>query len=112
MSKKGPRDAGNMLPESGFLFTEPKNDLRKHTGSTQAKSFSQESKQLPGQDWEREEESPSPLSSRGVYPLKTGGGGTNMGSLKDGVGPTNMGSRKIGFSTIGFVQLPVSVLVP
>ena len=30
-----------MLPESRFLFTEPKNELRKHAGSKQAKSLLQ-----------------------------------------------------------------------
>ena len=28
-----------MLPESGFLFTEPKNELHEHTGGKQAKVF-------------------------------------------------------------------------
>ena len=38
-----------MLPESGFLFTELKDELLKHTSSKQAKSLLQESKQLPAQ---------------------------------------------------------------
>ena len=37
-------DAGKMLPESGFLFMQSKNELREHTGSKQAKSLLQESK--------------------------------------------------------------------
>ena len=41
-------DAGKMLPESGFLFTQSKNELCEHTGSKQAKSLLQESKYLPG----------------------------------------------------------------
>ena len=40
--------ARKVLPESGFLFTQPKNET-KHTGNKLAKSLSQESKQLPGQ---------------------------------------------------------------
>ena len=42
-------DARKMLLESGFLFTQPKNELCKHTGSKQAKSLLQESQQLPGE---------------------------------------------------------------
>ena len=38
-----------MLPESGFVVTELKNELRRHTGNKQATSLLQESKQLPGQ---------------------------------------------------------------
>ena len=37
-------DAGKMLPESGFLFAQLKNELRKHTGSKHAKSLLPESK--------------------------------------------------------------------
>ena len=43
-----PLDAGKMLPESRFLFTQPKNELSEHTGSKQAKALLQESKELPG----------------------------------------------------------------
>ena len=39
-----PIDARKMLPESRFLFTEPKNELYEHTGSKQAKSLLQENK--------------------------------------------------------------------
>ena len=42
-------DAAKMLPESGFLFTQPKNELCEHIGIKQAKSLLQESKQLSGQ---------------------------------------------------------------
>lgn len=38
-----------MLPESGFVVTELKNELRRHTGNKQATSLLQESKQFPGQ---------------------------------------------------------------
>ena len=41
-------DARKMLLESGFLFMQLKNELREHTGSKQAKSLLQESKQLLG----------------------------------------------------------------
>ena len=37
-------DAGKMLPESGFLFTQSKNELHEGTGSKQAKSLLHESK--------------------------------------------------------------------
>ena len=37
-------DAGKMLLESRFLFTEPKNELCEHTGSKKAKSLLQEIK--------------------------------------------------------------------
>ena len=37
-------DARRMLLESGFLFTQLKNELLEHTGSKQAKSLLQESK--------------------------------------------------------------------
>ena len=44
-----PKDyAKKMLPESGFLFMQLKNELGGHTGSKQAKSLLQESKELPG----------------------------------------------------------------
>ena len=56
-----PSDAGKMLPESRFLFMELKNELREHTGSKQAKSLLQESKQLWGQAGR--EEGVSPLST-------------------------------------------------
>ena len=36
--------AGKMLPESGFLFMEPKNELQEHEGNKQAKSLWQEIK--------------------------------------------------------------------
>ena len=72
------------------------NELREHTGSKQAKSLLQESKQLSGQ-LGGGAESPSLLSHRGFYPLKMGG--------------TNMGSRKMWFSPIDLAQLPISVLV-
>ena len=62
-----PDDAGKMSPESGFLFMQSKNELHKHTGSKQAKSLLQESKQHP------EMKSPPPLSYRDFYPLKMGG---------------------------------------
>lgn len=41
-------DARKMLPESRFLFTQPKNELCEHTGRKQATSLLKESKQLPG----------------------------------------------------------------
>ena len=44
------------------------------------------------------EKSPPPLSYRGFYPLKMGGG-------------TNVGSRKMWFSPTGLAQLLISVLV-
>ena len=37
-------DARKMLLESGLLFTQPKNELHKHTRSKQEKSLLQESK--------------------------------------------------------------------
>ena len=48
-------DAGKMLPESGFLFMQPKNELLRHTGSKQAKSLLQENKYSQA-CWEGEEE--------------------------------------------------------
>ena len=81
-----PSDAGKMSPESGFLFAEPKNELHEHTGSKEANSLLQESKQHPGQ-LGRGRRVPTLLSYRGFYPLK--------------MGVTNMGSGKMWFSPIG-----------
>ena len=78
--REGGRDAGKMLPESGFLFTETKNELLKHTGSKQARSLLQGSKQLPGQ-LGGGRRAPSLLSYRGFYSLKMGV--TNGGVQKD-----------------------------
>ena len=91
-----PTDAGKMLPESGFLFTESKNELREHIRSKQAKSLLQESKQLPGL-LGGGEEPPSLLSHKDFYLL-------HMGS-------TNVGSRKMWLFPIGLAQLLISVLV-
>ena len=75
-----------MLPESGFLFAQPKNEPHEHTGSKQAKSSLQKSKQLPGQLGRGEKNSPpTPLSSWGFYPLKMGG--YQHGVQKDVVSP-------------------------
>ena len=86
-----------MLPESSFSFRQQKNELGEHTGSKQAKSLLQESKQLPGQAGSGEKSPHSLLSYRGFYPLRMEG--------------TNVGSRKMWFSAIGLAPLPVSVLV-
>lgn len=94
----GPSDAGKMIPESGFLlFTQSKSELHEHTGSKQAKSLLQESKQLPGLLGGREK-SPALYCPIGIVSLKDGGEPTWLG------GVTNMGS-------IGLAQLPMSVLV-
>ena len=61
-----------MLPESGFLFTQSKNELCRHTGSKQAKCLLKESKLLPGLLGGGRR---GPLLSyRGFYPLKIGAG--------------------------------------
>ena len=84
-----------MLLESGFLFTQPKNELLKHTGSKQAVFII--GKQIAPRTAGREKSPLSPLSYRGFYPLKMGG--------------TNMESRKMWFSPTDLAQLPTSVLV-
>ena len=86
-----------MLLESGFLFTQSKNELHEHTGSKQAKSFYYRKQIAPRAAGRGQKSSHSPLSYRGFYPIKMGG--------------TNMGSRKMQFSPIGLAQLPLSVLV-
>lgn len=59
-----------MLLESGFLFTQLKNELFEHTGSKKAKSLLQENKQLPG----RAPPLPPVYCLIGVFnPLRMGG---------------------------------------
>ena len=77
-------DARKMLPESEFLFTEPKNELQEHTGSKQAESLLQENKQFPGQA-ERRKKSPPLYFLIGVFnPLKMGGGGPTWDPERSG----------------------------
>ena len=71
--KEGNSDARKMLPESGFLFTQLKNELCEHTGSKQAKSLLQESKKLPGLLGRGRRAPHSLFFCRGFYPLKMGG---------------------------------------
>ena len=70
-------DTGKMLPESRFLFMQPKNELHEHTGGKQAKVL--ENKQPRHRQREGEEESPHfLLFYGGFYFLRTGG--TNLES--------------------------------
>ena len=46
-----------MLPESGFLFREPKNELHEHTGSKQASLHNRKANSSQ-HSWEGEEETP------------------------------------------------------
>ena len=62
-----------MLLESGFLFTQLKNELHEHTGNKQAKSLLQESKELPELLGAGRRDPCSLLSYRGFYPLKMEG---------------------------------------
>ena len=93
---RGGCDARKMLPASGFLFTQLKNEFYEHTASKQVKSLLQDSTQLPGQAG-RGKKSPLLLSYRGFYPLK--------------MEVPHMGSRKLWLSPIGLARLPVSVPV-
>ena len=60
-------DARKMLPESGFLFTELKNELREHTGSKQAKVFLTGKQRAPSTDPGRGRKSPPSYCSWGFY---------------------------------------------
>ena len=75
---------------------ELKNELLEHMQQA-SKVFITGKQIAPRTPGRGEEEYPSLLSYRGLYPLKMGG--------------ANMGSRKMWFSPIGLVRLPISVLV-
>ena len=62
-----------MLPESGFLCTQLKNELGKHTGSKWAKPLITTKQTAPRTAGRWGEEPSSLLSCRGFYPLKMGG---------------------------------------
>ena len=87
-------DAGKKLLGSGF-FMKPENELQEHTGSKQAKSLLEESKQLPGQLG----------GGRAPFSIVLWG----FLSLKDG--GYQCGVQKMWFSPTGLAQLPLSVLV-
>ena len=63
-----------MLPESGFLFTEPKSVLHEHTNTgSKQKTLLQESRKLPAQMLGAEERAaPFQLFHGGFYFLRTG----------------------------------------
>ena len=54
-------DTGKMLLESGFLFTELKNELLEHTGGKQAKIFIIGRQRAPSTDTGRGRKSPHSL---------------------------------------------------
>ena len=70
--RQGKAVTGKMLPESGFLFTEPKNELREHTGGQASQVFITGEQTAPSTDWEGEEESPFTLFYGGFYFLRMG----------------------------------------
>ena len=51
-------DAGKMLPEPRFLFTQSKNELREHTGGKQASNIFITRKQIASRASGRREKSP------------------------------------------------------
>ena len=91
---KSNTDARKMLPESGFLFMEPKNELQEHKGS---KVFITGKQTAPSSDMGRGKESPPLYCS--IKAL----------SFKDG--STNMESRYKSFYPLASPSLSLSVLV-